>query len=135
MRVFAIGAAKDPVREIPMHVDQSENLVGTANEARVLLENVRCNALLDTGSQVSTLAESFYRKHFSHLPLEDCSLLLRIEGAGGHTIPYLGYFVVTVQLNGTAAVDVPVLVVHDTEYHSSVPFLLDKRTSSFRSHH
>ena len=124
MRVFSIGVAKDPVSENPIHVDPSENIIGAANEARVLLENIWCNALLDTGSQVSTLAESFYRKHFIHLSLEDCSSLLRIEGAGGHTIPYLGYFVAMVQLNGTAAVDVPVLVVQDTEYHSSVPFLL-----------
>ena len=98
--------------------------MGTANEALVTLEGVPCMALLDTGSQVTTLAESFYQQHFKDAPLIDCTQLLKIEGAGGHAIPYLGYFSASVKVDGAPAMDVPVLVVMTTAYNSTVPCLI-----------
>ena len=46
-------------------------------------------ALLDTGSMVSTIAERFVPKlKFYVKPFGD---LIRVEGAGGHSIQYSGY--------------------------------------------
>lgn len=104
--------------------DPIQRLIGSANEARVEIEDIGCMALLDTESQVTTLSESFYTKHFSSIPLKDCWSLLRIESAGGQSIPYRGYFVASVRIEGIEDMDVPILVVEDTIYHSSVPFLV-----------
>lgn len=44
-------------------------MVGEANESVVVLQEVQCNSLLDTGSTVSTISEEFYKKHCSELTL------------------------------------------------------------------
>ena len=54
--------------------DPIQRLIGSANEARVEIEDIGCMALLDTGSQVTTLSESFYTKHFSSIPVKDFGL-------------------------------------------------------------
>ena len=104
--------------------DSTQNIVGTANEAPVEIENIGCMALLDTGSQVTTLSESFYLRHFGSYPLNECRSLLRLESAGGQIIPYRGFFVACVRIDGMEDLDIPILVVEDTAYNSSVPFLI-----------
>ena len=85
-------------------------------------------ALVDTGSQVSTLANWFYQKHCSSETLYSCSSLLRVEGADGNKLPYLGFVVcdITLPLTGSDVfcISIPVLVVPDTPYNASVPFLM-----------
>ena len=117
-----MGPAADPAILDPPRVP--ENLIGRANELPACIEGEYCLALVDTGSQVTTLAAGFYNKHFSSTPLHDCQDLVRVEGAGGGSIPYLGYIFVKISLPGTEAVDVPVLVVNDTKYHNRVPLLV-----------
>ena len=53
------------------------NLVGSSNEVDILLENIETKALLDTGSCVSTLSQSFYENNFKHLDLFPLDNLLR----------------------------------------------------------
>ena len=68
---------------------QVSSFVGSSNEATIDLEGIRCNALIDTGSMISTISESFaLRAKLTVLPLQD---LIHIEGTGGHQIQYLGY--------------------------------------------
>lgn len=88
------------------------------------MEGISCLALLDTGSQVTTLSDSFYSQHLTHIPLTDCCQLLHIEGAGGDSIPYAGYFCGSVKIDGAPAIDVPILVVKTTNYHNKVPCLV-----------
>ena len=40
-----------------------EHLVGEANECNAFVDEHSCRALLDTGSQVTSISESFYRRH------------------------------------------------------------------------
>lgn len=50
-------------------------------------------SLLDTGSMVTTITRSFFRKHFGHLtdaPLRDCAWL-DLRAGNGLELPYLGY--------------------------------------------
>ena len=115
-----MGQVRGPVQQDP----PQPCIIEAANEAPVEIENVSCMALIDTGSQVTTLALSFYAEHFNSFPLVDCSHLLRIEGAGGQAIPYRGYFIASVHIEGVDMNDVPILVVEDTEYNQSVPVLI-----------
>ena len=108
----------DPSSSIP------PDLIGEANEVRGTVAGVGCAALVDSGSQVTTVCSSFYVDHLSHCTLHDCKDLLRVEGAGGDAIPYTGYIVTTVGLQGVSSIEVPVLVVNDTAYNKEVPLLI-----------
>ena len=105
-----------------------DNLVGPALETPVGVNGTSAVALVDTGSQVSTLSHSFYKRHCSSFPLVSCSSLLNVEGADGNRIPYFGFFEcnITLPLHGVDdfSLCVPVLVVPDTPYNASVPFLM-----------
>jgi hypothetical protein len=45
--------------------------------------------LIDTGSEVSTVTETLYRRHLSSLPLQQ-SQWFSLKAASGLSIPYLG---------------------------------------------
>lgn len=44
-------------------------LVGPSSTVSVLIEGIYAQALLDTGSQVTIVYQTFYQKHLKHLPL------------------------------------------------------------------
>lgn len=52
-------------------------------------QEVTC--LLDTGSQVTTIPQSFYERHLSGQEIKPLHDLLEVEGAAGQSVPYLGY--------------------------------------------
>jgi len=101
-----------------------ENFIGEANEVPVHVEGIQCFSLVDTGSQVTTISESFYDRYLTHIELKSCQGLVRIEGAGGDGIPYKGFVIVSMQLSGTNPIDIPVLVVNNTMYNEKVPVLI-----------
>lgn len=102
-----------------------ENLVGSANEANIVLDDINCLALLDTGSAVSTMCESFY-KTLTGVPLEPLQEILNIEGAAGQKLPYLGYVSMSLQIPGMNSLKQQclLLVTPDTKYSEQVPVLL-----------
>ena len=52
---------------------QSNNsLVGITNEANILVNGTECKALLDTGSTVSTISQTFYDKLSDKVPIKIC---------------------------------------------------------------
>ena len=55
-------------------------------------------ALIDCGSMVTTIAKSFYDPQLSHIDLQPLSQLMGIGGAGGQSLPYLGYVEFDVKL-------------------------------------
>ena len=55
------------------------NIIGSSNESDMIIEGIETKALLDTGSCVSTLCQSFYDKHLKHLPLHPVEDILRLE--------------------------------------------------------
>ena len=120
-----MGQTPDPEGKVGPRVSSvPENLIGHANEVPVLVDDNKCLSLVDTGSQVTTAASHFYYAHVSSVPLQSCDGLVKIEGANGDVIPYAGYIVVSVKLSGHKAVDIPVLVVNDTEYNRRIPLLI-----------
>ena len=72
---------------------------------------MRC--LLDTGAQVSTITESFFREHFSQTDLVDVTAFISISGAQGLAIPYLGYVELPLSLLGHSFIKMGFLVVKD----------------------
>lgn len=67
-----------------------DGLVGDPSLVAVEIDGKPCKALLDTGSQVTCIGESFMRSYLPDrklLPLDD----LVVTGAGGQSVPYLGY--------------------------------------------
>lgn len=104
-------------------------LIGESNEDIVTINGIPCRCLLDTGSMVSTLSETFYNEYFQDLPILALEDLIEVKNAGGHNLPYLGYIEVSIGLDSKTAgvqdsIDVLVLVVPETEYNSRVPLLL-----------
>lgn len=104
-------------------------LVGDSCEGLAYLDGVQCKCLIDTGSQVTCLSESFYRQNLGHRELYSVNDLLHIEGAAGQVVPYLGYIEVELRfpknMCGTGSkFNVLVLICPDQPYNSNMPFLV-----------
>lgn len=110
------GSAKDP------------KLVGDINQVKVRINNVDTTALLDTGSVVSMLSQSFYKEHLGNLELEPLQEILNIECADGEQLPYLGYGLVDMDVGSSLEKsDSRVclfLVVPDTSYSSRTQVII-----------
>ena len=113
-----------------------DSLVGPSCEANASLEGISCRALLDSGSQVTTIAKSFYMSQLAdRIPLEEVSGF-NVEGAGGQKVPYDGYVKVKVKFAkdtvGTAEeVETLALVCPDNSYTGKVPLIVG--TNTFRT--
>uniref|UniRef100_A0A1A8HG02 Gypsy retrotransposon integrase-like protein 1 n=1 Tax=Nothobranchius korthausae TaxID=1143690 RepID=A0A1A8HG02_9TELE len=82
----------------------------------VTMGGVQVPCLLDTGSMVSTISESFFYQHFEPWgadKLRSCHWL-RLKAANGLAIPYIGYLELEVELCGKVLTQCGVLVVKDT---------------------
>lgn len=102
-----------------------DNLVGNSNETIIDLEGQPCHALLDTGSSVSLISETFFRTY--KIPLQPLHGLLDIEGAAGQKLSYLGYVCMDLTLSwekGSIKQPCLFLVTPDTKYSERVPVLL-----------
>ena len=87
-----------PIKKQKGRVPRVSTLVGSANETHVHIEGVRTQALLDTGSSVSTISQSFYETHLSHLPLQPVKTLMSLECVDGSALPYLGFIACELQV-------------------------------------
>ncbi|KAL1254368.1 hypothetical protein QQF64_016597 [Cirrhinus molitorella] len=106
-----------------------QGLIGQRCTASVFVEDIECKSLLDTGSQVTTVSETFYLIHFPSIPIQPIHALFEVEGAGGQHVPYLGYIQVVITFPRTvigAEVELSslVLVVPDCHFNSRVPLLI-----------
>ena len=104
------------------------DMVGGTPEIEAQINSRPCKALLDTGSQITTISVSFYNSHLSDIAIQNCSDLLRIEGVGGDVLPYHGFLVCDMQIPLTDTSffnsSIPVLIVPDTRYNLEVPCLI-----------
>ncbi|KAL6485918.1 hypothetical protein MHYP_G00053100 [Metynnis hypsauchen] len=92
-----------------------QRAIGTCPIVELEIGGVKTRCLLDTGSQVSTITEQFFRKHLSG---EDDDILLpagwlKLTAANGLEIPYLGYLELEVKAMGLRMPDCGFLVVKD----------------------
>ena len=102
------------------------DLVGPANETEILLNEKKVNSLLDSGSQVTSVSESYYREHLSQYPLQPVDVPgLLLQPARGGSMPYLGMIITSLKVpHLTSTFQAKVVVVPDTEYHYSTPALV-----------
>lgn len=89
----------------------ASSLVGSCPKIKVSLGGVQINCLLDTGSMVTTVTESFFLKHFKEVP-QSCRWL-QLKAANGLEIPYVGYVELDVEVFGKIMPQKGVLVVKD----------------------
>ena len=103
-------------------------LVGATNEVSIDLEGKQTCALLDTGSCVSTISESYYKENLCHQELFPLNDFARIECADGQELPYQGYIEanISVRTGVPQASTIPclLLVTKDTNYSTSTPVIL-----------
>lgn len=94
----------------------------------VVVRDVKTRGILDTGSQITTVSESFI-KSLPNTHIEDIEGFLQVEVASGHELDYLGVAVFPLsfpdfakQMDSTEAI--PVVVVKDTSFNKTVPFII-----------
>ncbi len=74
-----------------------KDLIGAKCTAQVTIADKDCSCLLDSGSQIITIPNSFYQENMSHLPVHSLNDLLEVEGANGQGVPYFGYVETTIR--------------------------------------
>ena len=106
------------------------NLVGEANESSIVVGGVSSKCLVDTGSMVTTISDTFYQNHLqSNHPIMPLDNLLSVEVGDGNLLQYLGYIEVDIDLpignNGELLQQSTLaLIVPDTSYNRSVPICI-----------
>lgn len=110
-----------------------KGLVGSKSTANVKVNGLECNSLLDTGSQVTTMSQSFYKSYLSDHTIYPVNDLLEIEGANGHSVPYMGYVQVTIQfpkefISAEPEIETLALIVPDVRSNSITPLLIGTNT-------
>lgn len=109
-------------------MDEASKLISSCPHLDIDFGGVQIPCLIDTGSMVSTITESFFRRHFE--PWGQERLLschwLQLSAANGLSIPYLGYLELDVKLCGRLMPRCGVLVVKDPPggVSSQVPGIL-----------
>ena len=97
---------------------------GEANESIVILEGQEARALLDSGSQLSTISFKWVKK--LKLKPQQLQSILQTDGSGGLEVPYLGYVEVHLKIPGIKACDLDVLllIVPDSAHTQYTPIML-----------
>ena len=93
-----------------------------------MVQDIKTKGVLDTGSQITTVSESFLKK-ISKAVIEDIGGFLKIEVASGHLLPYIGICILCLCFSGLGSStfstgSIPVVVVKDTEFNRRVPFII-----------
>ncbi|VDI56998.1 Hypothetical predicted protein [Mytilus galloprovincialis] len=92
------------------------NVTGKCPEIDILIENQPVRSLIDTGSQVSTISETFFNSLLEKKPvLYDITKWMKVTGANDLPIPYVGYIEVDINIINTCIPKVGMLVVKDSE--------------------
>ena len=84
-------------------------LVGEVNETNILVEGQGVRALIDSGSQLSSISLAWVKK--LNLRPQQLWSILQIEGLGGLEVPYLGYVETHLRIMEIKAFDTDVLLL------------------------
>lgn len=121
-----MGKQQDPPPQVNKTGDGEEGtpLVGPRNEGEVEINGMKCRALIDSGSQITSITHKYWRNH----PVLQKQVLqpseIPIEGAAGQSVTYHGVLHIDLNVLGKEFKNVPAFVVTDSEYRSSVPLLV-----------
>ena len=102
--------------------------MGPANVVTIYIEGKPTQALMDTGSMVSTISEDYCIRHLPNHPITPLAFILNITSATGHQLPYSGVIEVQLRyqnLHGVAQEkNVLMLVVPGEAWKAEVPALV-----------
>ena len=106
--------------------DGLEHMIGDSPIITATMAGIDLECLVDTGSQVTLVNESFYLAHLQPRghKLTTVRNWLTIRAADGLELPYLGYFETDIVLAGTTVRNRAVLVVRDCPNGRRVPGLI-----------
>lgn len=99
--------------------------MGPRNEGDVEVNGKACKALIDSGSQITSITHNYWQSHPSLLKQKLHSSKMPIAGAAGQTVHYHGVLYIDLKVLGKEFEAVPTSVVPDSDYRSSVPLLVD----------
>lgn len=129
--VSSVGAAEAQNTHTSNKPDTPyRRLVGAANESILYIDGIEVACLVDTGSQLTTISETFHREKLSKLEIKPLTDIFGedefvMRSAGGHNLPYRGYIEAQVEIPGARTqLDTLILVVPDTDYKRRVPVLV-----------
>ena len=105
------GKLVSPVVDSQTAGNNTTRLVGGCPTATVSINGREVSALLDTGSEVTTITQAWVKQHLGDVSLQTCRLTVRAVNGG--EVPYSGILVVDLRLNGQFFPGVPVLVVKE----------------------
>lgn len=94
-----------------------ERAVGKCPEVEIHIGGVAVRCLLDTGSNVSTLTESFFKEHLhgEDKDMHCTTKWLKITAANRLPLPYLGYVELDIQVMGLTIPGCGFLVIRDPD--------------------
>ena len=98
---------------------------------QLMVNGLVCLALLDTGSQITSISELFYKKHLRDCIIHPVQSLLRVVGAAGQDVAFLGYVDAEVEFPVEEAglcsrLQALVLVIPDNAYNQRAPLVIGK---------
>ena len=95
----------------------NDKFVGTSPTVMARIDGVPVRSLLDTGSMVTLVTESFFKDKLESILSNphDASRLLKLQGANGLDIPYLGFVTATVEIGGSMIHECGIFIMKDTE--------------------
>jgi transposase InsO family protein len=106
----------------------SRSMIGDANEACMVIAGTPCQALVDTGSMVSTVASGFVKQCLhgcTEYPVDD---FLTVRGPSGLRMPFSSFVVVDIGFPvGEEVLSIgsfPLLIAPNTDYNRNVPALI-----------
>ena len=124
-------ASVNGLMEAGVSVDNGQNLidrmVGSTNVSSILIQNQHVDALIDSGSMVTTISESGYNNLKVKPTLNNLDQLgLEISVADGSSLKYMGYIEcsLTLPFLTKSSYDIPVLVVPDTDFNYKCPVIV-----------
>ena len=104
------------IREEYHNPDPITRLVGRLNEACILIDEVECLALIDSGAQISTISLESVEQ--LGLQIQQLDRMLKFKTMGRGDIPYLGYVEINLKILKIEAFDDDVLmfVIKNSKY-------------------
>ena len=107
-----------------LNPDLITHLVGWSNEAPIIINGQKVITFIDSGAQVSSVSSGFCE--WMALKVHPLDRLLKLQGTGGATIPYLGYVEVNLQILGIRGYNenIALLVILTMTYAEKVPVMV-----------
>lgn len=128
MNVFNAGLAEDKPDKSPNKGSDNlfSRLVGHANESTITFCGLETEALIDSGSMVTTVSEDFLKSIYPQPNLKNLDDLgLSLQGPDGRGLPYIGYIEAWMDVKfHSSTIYIPVLVVPSTQYNMKVPVII-----------